>query len=180
MAHTLLVRIAAVGAICSLGLIDTCTHNGEAAITAAQQSKLPALEPGQVREDILPAGTVISTAHYQAMLEMRCEGKSCAGEYPGVGNKQLLIIRRLSCILRGNPGSTAGIGAAELVSSGAVLASEFLPAEYSTPDGGHILNSAVELEIGPRQHIHVGLHLLAGDTATQALCTATGTLETLQ
>ena len=59
MAHTLLVRIAAVGAICSLGLIDTCTHNGEAAITAAQQSKLPALEPGQVREDILPAGTVM-------------------------------------------------------------------------------------------------------------------------
>jgi hypothetical protein len=55
-----------------------------------------------------------------------------------------------------------------------------LPADYSTQWGYHSLNRAIDVRIAARQSIRVLLDLASGGQAYAAVCTAHGTLDTLQ
>jgi hypothetical protein len=138
----------------------------------------PAKSPGQVREVIGPAATVIRTQHYQAEIDLTCIG-NCSGNFPSPGSKRRQNITRMSCRINGAAGSTFDFGAAELRSAGdAHILSQFLAVDHSTSTGIHTFNRAIDMQAGNQQHVRVNF-ILSG-TSASATCTASGTLETLQ
>ena len=146
----------------------------------AQSPGLHAGKPGQVREVIGPAATVIGTAHYQAELVLPCPGgNNCSGDFPKPGNKRRLNITRMSCSIVGVGGSTLFVsGHAELLSAGDThILRQWLPVDHSS-GSTHTLNRAVDMQVGSQQHI--GVFFLLSGTAFSATCTASGTLDTLQ
>jgi hypothetical protein len=149
--------------------------------SSAQSPGLHAGKPGQVREVIAPAATVIATDHYQVELALTCGGgTACSGNFPKPGNKRRLNIMRMSCYVAGASGSTFDLGYADLKSAAnAHIQYQWLPVDHSSPAGSHTLNRAVDIQVGSQQHIGVYLEL-SGGTASQGYCTASGTLETLQ
>jgi hypothetical protein len=147
--------------------------------SSAQVSGLHAGKPGQVREVIGPAATVIATDHYQAELTLNCTGNICFGFFPKPGNKRRLNITRMSCYIFG-PGASAFVfGQAELMSAASAhILYQYLPVDFSSSTGDHTLNRAVDMQVGSQQQIRVDLFL--SSAATLGRCTAGGTRDTLQ
>lgn len=143
----------------------------------------PRAAPGQVVEAIAPAATVVSTVHYQAHLGLTCSLRACSGELPRLGARRRLNLTRMSCYLQGTTGAPFFTGFVELRSADdSFVLVQWLPVDHSGSDGFsvyHQLNRAVDVQVGPRQHIEVRLSLGSG-TALSASCAAAGTLDTLQ
>jgi hypothetical protein len=133
--------------------------------------------PGEVREVIVPAATVVETAHYQATLTLNCAAVAqCIGDFPKPGRRRRLNITRMSCYVAGDVTLVQGL--VQLFDAdGPLGVVQFLPADHSG-FGGITINSAVDMQITAQQYIYVSLSL-AG-SADFALCTATGTLDVLQ
>jgi hypothetical protein len=125
--------------------------------------------------------TVVSTAHYQHELFLNCSSSFCSGDFPKPGANHQLNLTRANCELIGQSGSTFALGLVELLSSsGGHILYEWLPANLSAPDGHHLINQEIDMQVAASQHVNVTLYLTSGGTAAPAICTLTGTLDTLQ
>ena len=173
-------KIAALVAVCGLGVAGAALYEHHAVAGTAQPLPMPNLAAGQVQEMVAPAATVVSTVHYQAELVLTCIASSCTGEFPKPGTKKRLNITRMTCILLASSGSAFGTGSIELLSkANDHLLAEFLPLDYASPSSEHYtLNRAVDLQVSANQHIRVALFLPSG-TPKNALCSASGTLDSL-
>jgi len=114
--------------------------------------------PGQVREVIAPAATVIATRHYQARLALSCFDLNCNGEFPSAGQKRRLNITRISCEMFAQAGSSFHVGRLTLHKPPhSFVAHQFLPVDHSSSNGdAHVLNCAVDMQVvGAGQHMQV-------------------------
>jgi hypothetical protein len=136
--------------------------------------------PGETNVMVAQAATVVSTAHYQAQLTLGCANSTCAGDFPAVAAKRRLNITRITCGIVGSAGSTFSIAQALLQNANNItLLSEFPTAVFSGSNGLHSVNQAIDMQIHTARHLRVVL-VLASGTVGNGICTATGTLETLQ
>jgi len=128
-----------------------------------------------------PAQTVVETVHYQAEIGLNCFlGTDCYGSFPKPGAKRRLNITRVTCAVGATAGSKFGYGSIYLRRADNTIALAYrLPVDHSGTNGLHMLNRAVDVQVGPNQHILADL-LLASGTASSAQCTASGTLDKLQ
>lgn len=130
------------------------------------------------------AATVVSTAHYQASLALTCNGgQLCRGDFPGIVGRRRLQLTRVTCHMHSAQYAVFASGKIELraVATGVISPGQFLPADYSTEWGYHVLNSAVALQVAGGNQFSISLFLVPGSgVAYDAACTAHGTLETLQ
>ena len=146
------------------------------------------LAPGHAVETITPAATVVSTAHYQVLLPLTCNttgsgvtGPFCVGYFPALANRRRLNLTRMSCYMRSATYSTYATGKIVLhAADGSGSLVQYLPVDHSTEWGHHVLNRAIEVQVAAKQHISVALILASGGQALEGVCTAHGTLETLQ
>jgi hypothetical protein len=123
------------------------------------------------------AATVVSSVHYQKYFPLSCGGTQCSVRLPAPGVKRRLNVTRITCGFNGTGTPSVSQIVLENASNVAVLV-DYLPADYSV-SGSHMLNQAVDIQVGATQHIAVFLGLVTG-TLSGAFCTATGTLDTLQ
>jgi hypothetical protein len=171
-------KITALTAAVLFGIAGTVLYERHAVAQTARPG-VPNMAPGQSTEMIAPAATITSTVHYQARVVLTCGGPSCSGNFKMPGANRQLNITRISCFVQGPNGSTFQLGDIELfTSTGGFLMQELLPVDFSSSNGYHTLNSAVDLQIAATQHMQVNLQL-ANVTASGGVCTATGTLSTL-
>src|SRR4051812_11071164 len=120
-------------------------------------------------EQIAPASIILSSAHYQSTLALSCAGINCFGSFPSPGAHHRLRITRMSCLLTGDPSSAFGLGYMRLEKADdSLLQLEFLPVDYSAPDGSHTLNRDVDMQVGANQHIYVQLALGTGSAGSGA------------
>lgn len=154
----------------------------------AQNSRITPsyVKPGQLREMIAPAATVVSTSHYQAELGLTCSSLLCSGDFPKPGPKRLLNITRIACYIE-SPNSAFRFGAIDLIGpTGDQIMGETVPFETIAQDNlapGYIatLSRAVDLQIAGNQHIRPHFDVNSGTgQALTAACTVTGTLSVLQ
>jgi hypothetical protein len=118
--------------------------------------------------------------HYQAELALKCTGSLCSGDFPQLGRKRRLNVTRMTCLMRGSDGSTYDLGRIELLDAdGVFVLEQFLPVDFSSSNGQHTLNRAVDIQVLGKQHLAAFLFLSSG-TAGFAFCTASGTLDILQ
>jgi hypothetical protein len=126
---------------------------------------------------------IASTAPYHASLALRCSSGAhfCRGELPAVLSRRRVKLTRVSCVLRGAEYSAYANGKLETRranTDGSFSLLQFLPADYSTQWGYHVLNAAVDAYINPGHLLSVTLSLAPGSgTAYDASCTAHGTTE---
>jgi|SRR4029079_5209904 len=153
---------------------------------APSQAQPPAalasnLQPGKATESITAAATVVSTAYYQATLSLNCSGTTCQGDFPAIGGRRQLNLMRMSCLMNS---ATYGVYAAGRIdlraADGSTSMVQFLPADHTTEFGYHSLNRAIDVQVRTRQNARVFLFLASGGQASAAVCTAHGTLDTLQ
>jgi len=128
------------------------------------------------------AATVVSTAHYQAALTLTCSGQNCFGDFPALAAKRRLNLTRVTCHLHSAQYAAYATGKVQLRTPGNVVRLvQFLPADYSTDWGFHLINSAADVEVLGGYAVNVSLSLApGGGSALDAACTAHGTLDTLQ
>jgi len=128
------------------------------------------------------APTVASTAHYQAALTLTCSAQNCYGDFPAIGVRRRLNLTRVTCHLHSAQYAAYATGKVQLRSPGNVVGLvQFLPADYSTDWGFHLINSAAAVQVSAGYAVNVTLSLApGGGSALDAACTAHGTLETLQ
>jgi hypothetical protein len=133
-------------------------------------------------ERITPEATVVSTAHYHATVNLSCNGSTnCQGDFPVVPGRRRLNVTRVSCNMTTATYSTFAAGALQLVANGTpVDMVQALPVDYTTSSGYHSLNRAVDVQIKARQNLRVLLFVVSGGQTFDGVCTAQGTLETLQ
>ena len=138
-----------------------------------------AAKPGRATERITPEAAVISSAHYQATLLLTCNTTQgfCAGNFPAVAGRRQLTLTRMSCYMRSSTYASFAAGTIALEPQGAMI--EYLPVDHSTEWGHHVLNRAIDVRLTARQYISVALQLVSGGQATEAHCTAHGTLDLL-
>jgi hypothetical protein len=136
---------------------------------------------GQENVIVGESAAVLSTAHYQARHTLTCGGTTCLGQFPVPGTKRRLNVSRIYCLLSAATiSATVHAASIELLNtSNTVLLDEYIQVAYSSSDGNHTFNQAVDMQVGSSQHIGVVLQLVSG-TASIAVCTLTGTLDTLQ
>jgi|SRR3954469_23955044 hypothetical protein len=129
------------------------------------------------------AVTVTSTAHYQRQFNLNCSGTQCGGTIPAPGAKRQLNLTRMNCFVAATSGSQFGHGEIILVTgTNTTVVNEFLPVGYLASSGVGVaitFNHAVDMQVAAAQHVILSFNLLSG-TVEQTLCTATGTLDTLQ
>ena len=128
------------------------------------------------------ATTVVSTVHYQAALTLTCSGQNCFGDFPAIAARRRLNLMRVTCHLHSAQYAAYASGKIQLRTPGDVVKlAQFLPADYSTDWGFHLINSAADVQIPAGYGVNVSLSLApGGGNALDAACTAHGTLETLQ
>lgn len=128
------------------------------------------------------AATVIASAHYQAAVTLTCTGDTCTGDFPAVPNRRRLTLSRVTCHLHSAQYAAYGSGRVNIRTSGNLISLvQFLPAQYSTEWGFHLINAAADARFDATQRVSVALSVAPGSgTAYDAACTAHGTLETLQ
>jgi hypothetical protein len=128
------------------------------------------------------AATVVSAAHYQTALTLTCSGQGCRAEFPAVGNRRRLHLTRITCHMRSAQYAAFALGRIDIRDAGNVsVTAQFLPADYSTDWGHHVINSAVDLHVHAGRQFIVMLALAAGGgDAYDGGCTAHGTMEVLQ
>lgn len=143
--------------------------------------------PGRAVERITPAATVVATAHYQVVLPLSCgsssaSGAFCLGYFPAVAARRRLNLTRMSCYMQSSTYATYASGKVVLhaADGGTDSLVQYLPADYSSQWGHHLLNRAIDVQVTARQYISVALILASGGQTLQGACTAHGTLETLQ
>ena len=142
-----------------------------------------ATKAGRAIERITPeALAVVATAHYQAALTLTCSAQNCSGDFPAIGNRRRLNVTRVTCHLHSAQYAAYASGKIQLRSPGNVVTlAQFLPADYSTDWGFHLINSAIDVQVPGGHGVNVSLSLApGGGHALDAMCTAHGTLETLQ
>ena len=143
----------------------------------ATDSLLSQLRPGERVKIISELSTVISTQHYQEMIGLTCSN-SCTGAFSKPGAKHQTNVTRISCYILAGNGSTFTSGYAALINSrGQLILNQFLPIDFSSSIGDHLLNHAVDFQVRGAQHIEVNFHV---SSSYAGFCTATGTLDTLQ
>lgn len=154
--------------------------SGQPSTGQISRAFVPAGKAGETEVVVGAAATVLSSVHYQARLVLTCADESCAGKFPKPGAKRRLNVTRITCFLVGTAGSTFSIGGVQLqnATDGLVL-DEYLPGVYSSSNGAHTLNQAIDIQVSANWHIAAALVIATGD-AVEAACTATGTLDTLQ
>jgi hypothetical protein len=179
VAGTTLVRSALALPMLSALLV---TLSGQPSPAQTSNAFAPAGKPGEAQVMAGTEATVLSSVHYQARRVLSCGGSPlCSGSFPAVGAKRRLNVTRMNCFIQGTAGSTFSAGAVEMMdASNLFLMDEYLPGAYSAPNGFHTLNHAIDMEVIATRHIKVSLVLSAGATASAGVCTATGTLDTLQ
>jgi len=161
--------------LCALLVFVPCAGSSQ-----ARERGPTAVRAGQVMEQIAPASIILSSAHYQSTLALSCAGINCFGSFPSPGAHHRLRITRMSCLLTGDPSSAFGLGYMRLEKADdSLLQLEFLPVDYSAPDGSHTLNRDVDMQVGANQHIYVQLALGTG-SAGNGVCFSSGIIETLQ
>lgn len=157
------------------------TLSGQPSPAQTSNAFAPAGKPEEAQVMIGAEATVLSSVHYQARRVLSCGGTLCSGNFPAVGPKRRLNVTRMNCFIQGTAGSTFSIGVVQLKNaSNGILLDEYLPGVYSAPNGFHTLNQAIDMEVIATRHITVNLVVSTGDTASAGVCTATGTLDTLQ
>lgn len=161
-------------AACALGVAGAALF----AHHAAAQTAGSHLKPGQSIEMIAPAAKITSTVHYQANIGLDCSETRCSGSFRRPGSHHRINITRISCVLTGPAGSTFTFGELRLDPPHASSVAQYLPVDFSSSDGSHTLNRAVDMQIEARDQLTVLLFLASG-TAFSAACTVTGTLSTL-
>ena len=179
MVKAIEMKIVAFVAATLLGVGGTSLGYPGSAAEAAQSAANQLARTHNV-EMIAAASTILSTAHYQASIDLVCAGGSCNGDFPKPGLNHQLNVTRVSCILTGTAGSIYDLGVANFINSAGVFVfHESLPEDYS--DGlAHSVNSAIDMQLVGGQHLQISLAILAGTgTAKFVFCTATGTLSTL-
>jgi hypothetical protein len=126
--------------------------------------------------------TVIASAPYRASLTLTCNGESCAADFPVVPGRRRLTLSRVSCQLHSAQYAAYATGLVRVRTAGNLISTvQFLPADYSTQWGYHVINAAAEGQIAARERVNVVLSLAPGSgNAYDAQCTALGTLETVQ
>jgi hypothetical protein len=127
------------------------------------------------------AATVISSTHYQAALTLTCNNDTCTGDFPAVPNRRRLTLSRVTCHLHSAQYAAYGSGRVNMRTTGNVVSLvQFLPAEYSTEWGFHLINAAADAQFAATQRVSVALSVAPGSgTAYDAACTAHGTLDLL-
>jgi hypothetical protein len=128
------------------------------------------------------APTVVSTTHYRAALTLTCSGQSCAGDFPAIGARRRLNLTRVTCHLHSAQYAAYASGKVQLRTPGnVVVLGQFLPADYSTDWGFHLINSAADVQVPAGHAVNVLLSLApGGGSALDAQCTAHGTVDLLQ
>ena len=139
------------------------------------------LQAGKATESVTAAAAVVSTAYYQATLSLNCSGTSCQGDFPAVAAKRRLNLTRVSCLMSTATYSVYTAGRIDLRAADSSTAMvQFLPSDYSTDFGYHSLNRAIDVQVRSRQNARVLLFIASGGQASGAMCTAHGTLDTLE
>jgi hypothetical protein len=128
------------------------------------------------------AATIVATAHYQFPLTLTCGAQDCSGYFPAVTAKRRLNLERVTCHLHSAQYGAYASGKISLRTAGNVTSTvQFLPADYSTQWGFHLINSAVDVQVVAGLQFGVVLSMAPGSgNAYDAACTAHGTLEFLQ
>jgi hypothetical protein len=156
--------------------------SGEWAAAQNPIPRTPQVKPGQVAVMTAPAFTVVSTVHYQAHVGLNCShGNYCDASLPSPGPRRRLNLTRITCFFYGPSGTAFRSGYAALMhpEKGLQLY-QILPVDYSSASGTyHLINRAVDVEVIGGQYIYISLSAESG-TATQSICSATGTLDILQ
>lgn len=126
--------------------------------------------------------TVIASAHYQAALTLTCSSDTCTGDFPAVPNRRRLNLSRVTCHLHSAQYAAYGSGRVNMRTANNLISLvQFLPAEYSTEWGFHLINATADAQFAATQRVSVALSVAPGSgSAYDAACTAHGTLETLQ
>ena len=176
------MKIVALATGALLGAAAIALYDDSASAQAARAAS-SRLAPGHSVEMVTLATTVVSTAHYQAELPLTCSGvdttADCSGDFKKPGANHQLNITRISCFYDATVGSKfSNAGISLIDSTGALVLQEVTPLDFSSSEGAHSLNSAVDLQIAAGQHLSVDLTLAKG-TPNFAFCTATGVLSTL-
>jgi hypothetical protein len=156
--------------------------SGHPASAQAPVPRAPQVAPGQVNAMVGKTATVVSTVHYQAHLGLNCmHGTYCDVSIPAPGPRRRLNLSRITCFMYGPSGSTFRFGYAALthMEKGLQLY-QVLPVDSSSASGNyHSINRAVDVVAYGQYFIYISLSVDNG-TATQAICSATGTMDTLQ
>lgn len=130
-------------------------------------------------ELIAPAATIIGTVHYQVQINLACSNTACTGDFPKPGPKRQVNVKRVSCVVLSDQPFQLGT-VALFSSSGTFLLQEFLPVGFSSSDGFHTLDQAVDLQVLSPQHLTAILIFASGVTSPSgASCLVAGTLNTL-
>ena len=115
-------------------------------------------------------------------MTLTCSGQNCLGDFPAIGAKRRLNLTRVTCHLHSAQYAAYATGKVQLRTPGNVVRLvQFLPADYSTDWGFHLINSAADVEVPGGYAVNISLSLApGGGSALDAACTAHGTLDTLQ
>lgn len=137
--------------------------------------------PGAAPAGPAAEASVISSVHYQAALTLTCSNDTCTGDFPAVPNRRRLTLSRVTCHLHSAQYAAYGSGRVNMRTSGNVISLvQFLPADYSTEWGFHLINAAANAQFAATQRVSVALSVAPGSgTAYDAACTAHGTLDLL-
>jgi hypothetical protein len=149
----------------------------------AQDRGNPALRgtPGQAREVVGRAVTVLSTVHYQVDIGLSCAEGGCFGEFPKPGTKRRINVTRVTCLFTSSVGTKFAYGFIELrANDDSSLLTQYLPIDQTVASGFSTLNHAVDMQVNFNRHITVHLLPLPGGSPIGGFCTATGTLDTLE
>ena len=129
------------------------------------------------------ATTVASTVHYQKWIQLDCPtgGATCDGKFPEPGAKRRLNVTRMSCQMENSTGATAWSAQIALYTpTNKLLLAVGLPFDFSSANGrSQALNQAVDVQVAGSQFLYVRLGV-DGGAVLNGICTATGTLDTLQ
>jgi hypothetical protein len=173
-----LVACSSLAAVCIVGHAKASEprHQG---VAPTLVSALPHLVNDRPAEMIAPAATVTSTVHYQVQIDLTCNSTACTGDFPRPGLKRQINLRRVSCVVLNDQSFQLGT-VALFSSTGSFLLQEFLPVGFSSSNGFHTLDQAVDLQILNAQRLTAILIFASGPSSPSgASCTATGTLSTL-
>jgi hypothetical protein len=126
------------------------------------------------------APEVKSTVHYQHEVFLVCNGASCAADFPPVAAKRRLLLTRMSCFFSNVSGEAYAQGFVNLLrANNSHVLYQHLPVGSSSPNGAHVVNTAIDLLVRAGHHIRVSLSA-EGGISQSGQCTATGTMEILE
>jgi len=117
-----------------------------------------------------------SVTHFQAAATANCSGSSCLVPFASPAADTRVNLTRVSCLLQSsNNASKYNYGRVELQkANNSLVLGQFINNVFSSDNGTHTVNDAIDLEVKDTQHITVFLSLTTA-TAQYAFCTVSGT-----